>query len=168
MPDELIPWTAWLAMAALVAGATVRVGQMPRPPASDHAARWCWTMACVLLWIHVTCAFAFVHHWSHTHAYLHTARRTAEFTGFHWGGGVYFNYLLLLVWAADAGWWWIAPNAYRQRPAIVSRVIIGFVAFMAFNATVVFGTGVLRWVAAATALFLGLSALRCRTGGAAL
>jgi len=164
MPDELTPWTAWLAMAALVASATVRGGRMPDHQTNDHAARWCWTVACVLLWFHVACAFAFVHHWSPAHAYLQTARKTAEFTGINWGGGLYFNYLLLLVWVGDAGWWWIAPNSYRQRPAIVSRVINGFVAFMAFNATVVFGSGVLRWVAAATALFLGLSALRRRTG----
>ena len=79
---------------------------------------------------------------------------------------MYLNYLLLLVWAGDAAWWWLAPNSYRRRSALVSGIINGFVAFMAINATVVFGTGLLRWLAAATALILGLCLLRGRKGDA--
>ena len=79
---------------------------------------------------------------------------------------MYFNYVLLLVWAGDAGWWWLGPQSYRDRPAFVSAAINGFVAFMGLNATVVFGSGLLRWFAAITALLLGLCVLRRRKGGA--
>jgi hypothetical protein len=165
MPDELTRWTAWLAMAGLAASAAARLCGMPDQSAKDQTARWFWTLGCVILWIHVACAFEFQHHWSHADAYAHTARKTAEFTGLDWGGGLYFNYLLMLVWAADAVWWWIGLPSYQDRPAVVSAVIIGFVGFMAFNATIVFGSGLLRWLAAATALILGLCAIRRRKGG---
>ncbi len=163
MTDELIRWTAWLATASLGAGAAVALRtSFGRSAAERRTARWLWTAACGMLWIHVACAFQFQHHWSHAEAYAHTARRTAELVGVDWGGGLYFNYLLLVAWAGDAGWWWIGPQSYRDRPVIVDRCIDGFVAFMAFNATVVFGSGPLRWLALGVILVLGGGALRGR------
>ncbi len=115
-------------------------------------------MACVFLWAHVASAFQFQHGWSNAGAYAHTAAKTAEFSGIDWGGGLYFNYLVMFVWASDAAWWWIAPESYRQRPAAVNRLVVGFILFIAFNATVVFGSGVPRWVALAVSA--GLLVLR--------
>jgi hypothetical protein len=132
--------------------------------ADRGAARWLWTGACVMLWIHVACAFQFQHRWSQAAAYAHTARQTAEFFGLNWGGGLYFNYLLMLVLTGDAAWWSIGPHSYGDRPAIVGRLVGGFVAFMAFNATVVFGAGPLRWLALGVILVLGAWAIRRRRG----
>ncbi len=166
MPDELTRWTAWLAMGLLAATAAVRTCRPAGREADEAIARWFWTAACLLLWIHVACAFQFQHRWSHTAAYAHTASKTREFTGLDWGGGLYFNYVMMLVWAGDAAWWWIAPESRRRRPGLVSNAIAGFLAFMAFNATIVFGAGLLRWLAAATTLLLGYCAVLRRVRGA--
>ena len=56
----------------------------------------------MLLWIHVAIAFRYYHHGSHREAYEQTARETAETVGINWGGGIYFNYLMLVLWAGDA------------------------------------------------------------------
>ena len=73
---------------------------------------------------------------------------------------MYFNYLLMLVWAGDALWWWLAPQSFESRPAAVKWFVTGFAVFMAFNATVVFGSGVPRWIALAACV--GLTFLKYR------
>jgi hypothetical protein len=156
MPDAITRWTAWMSMAALAGAIALRQQGTNDQPARGGSARWLWTLGCVLLWIHVGCAFHFQHHWSHAAAYTHTAQQTAEMTGFDWGGGVYFNYLLMLLWTGDALWWWLDPRSYDSRPAAVQRFVTGFAVFMAFNATVIFGSGLPRWVALAVCLSLAI------------
>lgn len=116
-------------------------------------ARWLWTCAFLLMLIHVLLAFAKVHHWSHRDAYDDTARQTADMFGLAWGGGVFFNYALLLVWAVDVVRWW--------RDGF-SRAAQAFLAFMWFNGTVVFGHGWIQWVGAAAFLLLGGMLWRAR------
>ncbi len=149
MPDLITRWTAWMSMAALAGALTITRRIANDQQARFGRARLLWTLGCVVLWIHVGCAFHFQHHWSHAAAYIHTAEQTAAMTGVDWGGGVYFNYLLMLLWAGDALWWWLASNSYRQRPVAVNRLVVGFILFMAFNATVIFGSGAPRWIALA-------------------
>jgi hypothetical protein len=126
-------------------------------------ARWFWTAGCAMLWLHMASAFQFQHGWSHAAAYAHTAGKTEEFIGLRSGAGLYFNYVLLAVWTADAAWWWTAQNSYRSRPAALGAIVRGFIAFMAINATVVFGSGLLRWLALAATLALVFWAIRRRT-----
>src|SRR5262245_41403779 len=101
MADELVRGTAWLAMAVLGASAAAKLARKPGQTGDDSRRRALWTAACVLLWIHVGCAFQFDHQWSHAAAFAHTARQTAQVTGLDWGGGIYFNYLLMFLWAGD-------------------------------------------------------------------
>ncbi len=162
MGEELTRWTAWLAMGVLGASAVAALRAAPDQAATDRWARCLWTAACGLLWIHVACAFQFQHHWSHAAAYAHTARQTAEFIGLEWGGGLYFNYLLLVVWTGDVVWWWIGPQSYQKRPRTVGWLVNGFVVFMAFNAAVVFASGPLRWLALCVTLILGVWSIRRR------
>jgi hypothetical protein len=96
--------------------------------------------------VHVAFAYHFYHHWSQDAAYRETARQTAEVTGLKWGGGLYFNYALMALWLADVAWWWRGLEAYRRRPMVVTVIWQGFLLFMIFNATVVFGVGALRIV----------------------
>lgn len=104
-----------------------------------RVARGCWTAGALLLLVHVAAAFHWVHHWSHTAAYEHTAEQTATWTGWNWGGGLWLNYLVTVAWLADAAWWWLAgDDRYRNRPRWVSCVLHGFLAFMWFNGAVVF------------------------------
>jgi len=97
---------------------------------------------------HVVAAFHFYHGWSHAAAYEHTARRTAEVVGLDWGGGLWWNYAFGAVWLGDILW-------RRGRPAWLGVAVQAFLAFMAFNATVVFETGAIRWLGlAATGVLL--------------
>ncbi|MGE5193901.1 MAG: hypothetical protein ACM3U2_15515, partial [Deltaproteobacteria bacterium] len=77
--------------ASLEQGSVACIYRRHGEPANDRWARWLWTAACLLLWIHAACAFQIQHHWSHAEAYAHTTRQTEEFVGLEWGGGLYFQ-----------------------------------------------------------------------------
>jgi hypothetical protein len=122
-----------------------------------------WTLGALASLLHVFAAFTHHHGWSHQAALRDTARQTRELFGLDWGGGLYFNYLFIAVWTADAVWMWTAGSPFRYwtaRPLWINAAVHGFMAFMFFNATVVFGDGWTRWSGvAATALLLGVTAL---------
>ena len=75
-------------------------------------------------------------------------------TGLDWGGGLWINYTLMLLWAGDVLWWWLTPASFAARPALVNHLWPGFLLFIAFNATVVFKTGALRWFGVAVTITL--------------
>ena len=140
--ELLVRATAWLAFAAYMSGTAAGL----RHPAG-RAFRLLWLAGAGLLLVHLLAAFHFKHEWSHAAAYADTARQTREATGLDWGGGVYLNYLLVLVWLADA------LGRLRTNPVAPShalrRALTGFYAFMWFNAAVVFVRGPMRWVGVA-------------------
>jgi len=110
--------------------------------------RWLWTWACVTFLVHVGCAFHITHHWSHAHAF----EQTRVESGF--GEGLYVNYLFMALWTADVLWWWIAPENYALRTSWIDRVFHVFLLFIAFNATVVFERGAVRYAGAIASLIL--------------
>lgn len=112
-----------------------------------------WTAAFVLMLVHVLLAFHFAHHWSHRSAYEETARQTAEAFGLHWGGGVFANYALLLVWAIEVARWWRGG---------FSKAAQWFLAFMWFNGAVVFGHGFIRWFGVVAFVALAAVAITAR------
>lgn len=116
-------------------------------PKHDARARFAWTFGCALLWAHVALAFQFFHHWSHLEAIRYTAQQTARLAGVHTGVGIYLNYLFMFVWTADCVFWWKAGSlAYRHRRRAITLAIQALGLFMTFNATVVFGSGIRRWI----------------------
>lgn len=141
MPGELLTrWTVRVALALYVAALSLRLaGGLQR------LARWAWTLGCAFFVLHVAAAFHFYHAWRHNDAYAETARKTGEAIGLYWGGGIYINHLFLLVWLLDAAWWWLDADGYLGRPRAVVFAVQGFLAFIAFNGTVVFGHGFVRW-----------------------
>jgi hypothetical protein len=102
----------------------------------------------------MACAFHFYHHWSHQTAYNDTAQKTAAVVGLDWGGGLYANYLFALVWGVDVLWWWHHAHGYQSRSRFIEWAVQGYLAFIPFNSTVVFGTGSIRWLGLAASLFL--------------
>jgi hypothetical protein len=102
-------------------------------------ARCAWALGCAAFCVHVATAFDRVHGWSHAAAVHHVA----AVSGF--GPGLFVSYAFTAVWAADAGWWVLAPASYDVRPAWLDRGIHGFMAFVVFNGTVVYETGFIRW-----------------------
>lgn len=93
-----------------------------------------WALGCALLWAHVAVAFHLGHGWSHRAAWDHTQAASG------YGDGVFANYAFALVWAADAIWALVAFDAYRRRPGWLHWGIHGFLAFVVFNAAVVFAS----------------------------
>jgi hypothetical protein len=158
-PGEFLTrWTVRLAMVLYVVG--LGTWMLAGTRASWlRAARLAWTIGCGFFLAHVICTFGFVHHWNHAAAYAETARRTEELTGISWGGGLYLNYAFTVLWAADVGFWWRSLD--RSRPGRIGIMIQVFLAFIAFNATVVFGSGLIRWLGAgATVILIILFCLR--------
>jgi hypothetical protein len=163
---ELITrWTVRVALALYLLSLALRVGAAGRRSRLDLA-RWCWTTGCLAFLLHMAAAFQFYHHWSHDAAYEATARQTAEVVGLDWGGGLYANYAFAVLWLADACWWWVGPQCYLARPRTVEWAVQGFLGFIAFNATVVFGIGAVRWVGLAACVFLAAELLYTRVRSA--
>src|SRR5262249_130341 len=75
-------------------------------------------------------------------AYEETARRIEEMMGVYWGGGLYLNYLFAILWTADVvcRWW----NPVCSPPRRIQIAIQVYLAFIAFNASVIFGSGMIR------------------------
>jgi hypothetical protein len=153
--DLLTRWTVRLALALYVLALTLRV-RATRRCSSQSLARLMWTAACVALLLHLVCAFQFYHRWSHAAAHEATARQTAEVVGLAWGGGLSGNYAFAALWVMDACWWWFRPDGYQARSRAIEWAVQGFLAFIAFNATVVFGKGMIRWMGLAACLFLAV------------
>ena len=132
---------------------------------SLNIARWTrrvWTLGSVALWLHIACAFHFLHDWSHAEAVRRTAEQTRELTGWEWGGGVYINYAFAGFWLLDVLWWWrVGLEPDSQSPARFWAIHAVF-AFMMVNATVVFGPSYWRSLAIAFA-FTALAILVLRT-----
>jgi hypothetical protein len=151
--ELLTRWTIRVALALYVTGIVLRVRAGGRRSWLVPA-RLTWAAGCAFFFGHIACAFQFFHAWSHRTAYEATARQTAEAVGLAWGGGLYVNYAFAGVWAADACWWLSWPERYQARSHVIEGIVQGFLAFVAFNATVVFGAGAIRWTGLATALLL--------------
>jgi hypothetical protein len=117
-------------------------------------ARWCWTLAWAAYAVHVVTAFHHYHHWSHADA----VRHTAEVSGV--GAGVYVSHLFGLLWIADVAYWWLAPRRHAARSVWVGRLLHGFMAFIVFNATVVYESGPIRGFGLGLFALLGLLWLR--------
>ena len=154
MGEFLTRATIWVSIVGYAIGSVIFAASRRRPE-WDSAVRMVWTIACASLIAHFISAFHFYHGWSHAAAYEDTARQTNELFGLNWGGGVFINYALLLVWMIDVGWWWRSGlDSYRKRPWGLVVVWHGLLMFIIFNATVVFGDGVVRWIGLAVILLL--------------
>ncbi len=166
--------TIWVSIVGYAVGTVIFALPNERPPRFgtqvteslgrtrwDSAARVVWTAACASLIAHFISAFHFYHGWSHAAAYADTAQQTQELFGLNWGGGLFINYALLLAWILDIVWWWRSGlDSYRKRPWPVIAAWHGVLVFIIFNATVVFGAGIVRWLGLAICLLLTLTWLR--------
>ena len=155
---EAVDWIRLTAWAALILWGTTEGLRTfsGRHPERGRRARWSWTIGAVVFSAHVALAMHFRHGWSHTSAVTETARQTHEVFGIRWGGGVWFNYLMALVWIGDVGRAWLREPEWMNctgRPGWVRA----FFLFMWFNAAVVFPHGPLRWLGAAVCAGVGIS-----------
>lgn len=152
--------SVWLAIAGYAAGAAFQLRATGHPNKLREA-RLAWTLGCGFFLVHVACAFAFFHAWSHAAAERETAQQTAALTGWRWGGGIWFNYVFAVAWLADVLWWWMAPRSFARRSRVIEVLWQSFFFFMVFNGAVVFAHGPVRWLG--LAVCGGLAALWWRT-----
>lgn len=155
--------TIWISIASYATGSVIfaRCSSSRRSATCDSVARVIWTIACASLIAHFISAFEFYHGWSHAAAYADTARQTREAFGINWGGGLFINYALMIAWMVDIAWWWHSGlDSYRKRPLPLVVAWHGFLIFVIFNATVVFGDGIVRWMGLGICLVLILTWVR--------
>jgi len=149
--------TIWISIVAYTIGCVV-FATARRQPDADRWTRLAWTTGCAALVAHLICAFQFYHSWSHAAAYLETARQTAAVFAINWGGGLFINYALAILWTTDVVWWWFTGlSSYRRRPWLLTLLWHSFLIFIIFNATVVFKDGAARWIGLLVCLTLVLS-----------
>lgn len=115
-----------------------------------------WLAGWLFLCVHVAAAFDLVHGWSHAAAFEHTKRTSGV------GEGIFVNYAFVLLWGADVLWLLLHPASYARRPRWVGWILHGFLAFVMFNATVIYGTGLARWVGVAAFTLLAVQWFRSR------
>jgi hypothetical protein len=153
--DDLTRNTVRLALLYYAAAASLMLLLRPEEWSAHSGrgwlARWCWTLAWAAYLIHLAMAFHHYHDWSHAAAVEHTR----EVSGV--GEGIYVSHLFTLLWTLDVAFWWLRPNGYAQRSAMLGWLLHGFMAFVIFNGTVVYEHGFIRW--AGVALFVELAAL---------
>ena len=148
--------SVWLAVSGYAIGVGLILLARDRREWLSRA-RLVWTIGCVAMIVHIGFAFHFYHGWSHTAAFVDTARQTSEVVGIDWGGGVWINYGFVTLWAFDAGsWWWSGIDAHQRRYWLVSAAWQFVFVFMFFNAMVVFERGMIRLAGIGIFLCLGL------------
>ncbi len=160
--ELLTRWTVRIAMACYLGRVTLDIAGLTSESATRWK-RWLWTIGCGWYLVHVVCAFEFYHAWSHTAAYQHTADQTATLTGWHWGGGLWINYVFTLAWILDClAWWRTDPATYPKHrwQYVLTQSLFGF---LVFNATIVFGPR--GWIAIAVAMIALWILLILRTVG---
>jgi hypothetical protein len=163
--EFLTLWSVRIAMAALAASLAIRLtaGSVPTIRRLRLAAAlFLWLVGCLLQVVHVASAMGFYHDWSHAAAYAHTAKLTAEMTGWNSGFGLYLNYLFTVLWITESAWWLIDRVSYERRSAWIDGPVLGFMAFLAVNGAIVFAPPATRLVAGAITLWLLLVVVRAR------
>jgi hypothetical protein len=135
-----------VAVFETIAGATAcwAIAELALASGAPRLGRGFWTFGALLAIVHSIAAFGVFYNWSQDIALAATARQTAEVVGIASDSGLFVNYALLLVWGADATWWWVAPRRYLARSRLISWPVRGFLFFMFLNGTVIFADGWMR------------------------
>jgi hypothetical protein len=94
--------TIWLTVILFVAGEAGK--HFARADNSLKWPRWAWAVGVVLCAVHMVIAMAVRYGWSHRDAVLATAEQAAAVYGIGWSGGLYVNYVFLLIWAGEIAW----------------------------------------------------------------
>ena len=149
MNPEWLIVSAWLAFVIWALGECFLA--VPKG-AGQPWVRVGWSLGAGLLTWHLGLALEF-HQWSHAAAVRETARQTQELFGWDWGGGVWFNYLLVAWWWVDCGRSWLARASWNSRGTGL-WLRRGFFFFMWFNGTVVFAAGGRRLLALAVCILV--------------
>jgi hypothetical protein len=142
-PALLISWTVRLALLCY-AISTLLLLVRPASPSLTLRIRPLWSLGALLFIAHVAAAFHYTHHWSHVSAVRSTAAETQQLLGIAFGQGIWFSYLFVLLWTADAAWSWLRPLSWKNRSRRTTLVLHSYLFFIAFNGAVIFEAGPTR------------------------
>lgn len=150
----------------LVATAAWAIGEalMRRSVSLDRLARTLWTVGAALAIVHIVLAFDLVYGWNHEAAVEATVRQSADRFGLGWRGGIYVNYVFVVLWLADVCWWWIAPLSHRSRARSIEGARFIAFTFMFVNGAIVFASGLGRLVGVISVAIALVGYLMPRTG----
>jgi hypothetical protein len=161
--ELLVRASAWLSLLAW-AGSEWTAAAARARGGGWGIARGLSTAGLVAMAGHSALAFHLRYAWSQEAALRDAARQVQAVTGLDFGEGLFVNYAFLLVWAAEAAWWWCAAQSYRTRPAALDWTVRGFFLFMFVNGAVVFAHGPVRVAGLLAALVVAAAWYR-RAGG---
>jgi hypothetical protein len=102
--------------------------------------------AWMMLVIHIGFAFHEHHGWSHAAAERHVADDTAATVGIRWGGGIYFNHAMVVLWGVSIVHRGLARQPSSRLAGRLQRLIDIYVALMWASATILFGSTGFRWL----------------------
>lgn len=154
---ELTHWTIRIALLCYVAYGVGNLGSRAWSTRYSAWLRVIWTVGCVFFCLHVYCAFAFYHHFSHQAAFDTTAQETKAMLGTAFGEGIYFSYVFLAIWVLDCVRQWLPVE---NLPTWLSWCVHGYLFFIALNGALVFEGGVTRWFGIPLTLLLVVLAIR--------
>jgi hypothetical protein len=153
--DWLVYATVWLAVGCWFVGAMSRIladrwsfrrGDVGgRHWALERAYRSCWLLGGILTLVHIAASYGWVHRWSHAAALQATAEESYRVTGIRASWGVYVNFVFAFVWLSYAITMWVRAGRFN----VLDALIFWFSALIVFAATVLFESGVLRWLSLA-------------------
>lgn len=141
--DPRIRHSAWIVVFMWpIAAATIQLYRLnsARYAGSRRTVRVLYSVGLITMLLHVAVAFHLGHGWSHADAF----DRTERTSGF--GPGLFVNYAFVLLWLVQVLWMWVAFDCYLNLRTWPNRLILGFMWFVLFNASVVYGTGFVRWL----------------------
>ena len=168
---HLLPRVAALAFAVGLAARWGRPsGALAWLARAPYLGPLAWRLGCLLLWLHVAGSWWLVHAGSWQEVWQHTAEVTNRVTGINTGSGVLWNLVALVAWTVDCLCPWPArpsTQATEPPPAGWRRAGEIYLAFLWFQAAVVFATFQARWFMGLLCLLLGWGIASSRQRNAA-
>lgn len=119
----------------------------------ELAYRWSWFGAGLCTLVHILASYDLVHGWSHQSVLKQTGDESFAVVGLRVPWGVYANF----VFAAILTGYSVAMIRIQARIARIDWWIFLFLAFIVFNAMIVFKTGPIRWAGLAAFSVLAIS-----------
>ncbi|MFN7874657.1 MAG: hypothetical protein ACK5PB_05025 [Pirellula sp.] len=132
----------WIASGLWFLGSAARAISRGQPSQLERAYQWIWFFTGIFTWTHVLASYGLIHNWSHANVLQHTGEESYAVIGIRVPWGVYANFVFAGVLSGYSGWM-ILRN---RRASWADSIVFLFLAFIVFNALVIFKTGPIRWI----------------------
>ncbi|MCU0720771.1 MAG: hypothetical protein MUC83_13765 [Pirellula sp.] len=149
----------WIACGLWFLGSISRILSRAQQIARlERVYRWTWFLAGIFTWIHVFASYGLVHNWSHSAVLKHTGDESYAVIGLRVPWGVYANFVFAGILSGYSGWMILKKG---RESAGLDTFVYFFLAFIVFNALVIFKTGPIRWIGLLGFAIVICTHLRC-------